>query len=54
MSVLVDARGVTRHFRIGRGQVVHAVDDLSLTIDAKEIVGLVGESPARLDILVYP
>ena len=44
MSVLVDARGVTRHFRIGRGQVVHAVDDLSLTIDAKEIVGLVGES----------
>jgi oligopeptide/dipeptide ABC transporter ATP-binding protein len=44
MSALVDARGVTRHFRIGRGKTVHAVDDLSLTIAPKEIVGLVGES----------
>jgi len=44
MSVLVDARGVTKHFRLGRGQTVHAVDDFSLTIAAKEIVGLVGES----------
>jgi oligopeptide/dipeptide ABC transporter ATP-binding protein len=44
MSLLVDARGVTKHFRIARGQTVHAVDDLSLTISAKEIVGLVGES----------
>jgi oligopeptide/dipeptide ABC transporter ATP-binding protein len=44
MSFLVEARGVTKHFRLGRGQTVHAVDDLSLSIDAKEIVGLVGES----------
>ncbi len=44
MSVLVEARGVTKHFSLGRGKTVHAVDDLSLTIDAREIVGLVGES----------
>ncbi len=44
MSALVDARGVTKHFRIGRRQTVHAVDDVSLTIAEREIVGLVGES----------
>ena len=44
MTPLVDARGVTKHFRISRGQTVHAVDDMSLTIADKEIVGLVGES----------
>jgi oligopeptide/dipeptide ABC transporter ATP-binding protein len=44
MSVLVDARGVTKHFRLGRRRTLHAVDDLSLTIAAKEVVGLVGES----------
>ena len=44
MSVLVEARGVTKHFPLGRGKTVHAVDDVSLTIAAREIVGLVGES----------
>jgi oligopeptide/dipeptide ABC transporter ATP-binding protein len=44
MATLVEARGVTKHFRIGRHQVVHAVDDLSLAIGEKEVVGLVGES----------
>lgn len=44
MTPLVDARHVTKHFRIGRGQIVHAVDDVSLTIAEREIVGLVGES----------
>jgi oligopeptide/dipeptide ABC transporter ATP-binding protein len=44
VTPLIDARGVTKHFRIGRGQTVHAVDDVSLSIAAKEIVGLVGES----------
>ena len=41
---LVEMRGLTRHFRIGRGEVVHAVDDVSLNIAPREIVGLVGES----------
>ena len=44
MSALVEAKGVTKHFPLGRGKTVHAVDDVSLTIAAKEIVGLVGES----------
>ena len=44
MSALVEARGVTKHFPLGRGKAVHAVDDVSLTIAAREIVGLVGES----------
>jgi oligopeptide/dipeptide ABC transporter ATP-binding protein len=44
VTPLVDARGVTKHFRIGRKQIVHAVDGVSLSIAAREIVGLVGES----------
>jgi len=44
MSMLVEARGVTKHFRLSRGRILHAVDDLSLAIAEKEIVGLVGES----------
>ena len=44
MSPLVEIRGLTRHFDLGRNQVVHAVDDVSLDIAPREIVGLVGES----------
>src|SRR5262249_19108571 len=39
--------GLTRHFRVGKlfaGQVLHAVDDVSFTINRGEIVALVGES----------
>ena len=43
-SPLVELRNLTKHFHIGRGQVVHAVDDVSFGISAREIVGLVGES----------
>jgi peptide/nickel transport system ATP-binding protein len=44
---LLRARGLTRHFRLGgmlAKQVLHAVDDVELTINAREIVALVGES----------
>ena len=44
MAALVETINLTRYFDIGRGQRVHAVDDVSLTIGEKEIVGLVGES----------
>jgi len=44
MTPLLEARGVTKHFVIGRHQVVHAVDDMSLAIGEREVVGLVGES----------
>jgi oligopeptide/dipeptide ABC transporter ATP-binding protein len=44
MTALIEARGLTKHFDLGRGQTVHAVDDVSLAIGEREVVGLVGES----------
>src|SRR5437764_14485953 len=44
---LLRAVDLTRHFRIGgmfSKQVLHAVDDLNLSIREREIVALVGES----------
>ena len=40
---LIDIRNLTKHFDRGRHKI-HAVDDVSLSIEAGEIVGLVGES----------
>jgi peptide/nickel transport system ATP-binding protein len=54
--------GLTRHFRLGgyfSRRMLHAVDDVSLTIGEREIVALVGESGsgkstiARLLAMVY-
>ena len=44
MSLLVEAKELTRFFDMGRDQRVHAVEKVSLSINEKEIVGLVGES----------
>jgi oligopeptide/dipeptide ABC transporter ATP-binding protein len=44
---LLRTEGLTRHFRVGKllsRQVLHAVDDVNLTIGRSEIVALVGES----------
>ena len=47
---LLEARGLTKHFPIGAGRfsarraVVHAVDDVSLTLPAGGITAIVGES----------
>ena len=44
---LLRTEGLTRHFRVGKllsRQVLHAVDDVDLTIGRGEIVALVGES----------
>lgn len=41
---LVRLERVTKRFRAGRGQVVHAVNDVSLEIGYGETVGLIGES----------
>ncbi|MCR9278533.1 MAG: ATP-binding cassette domain-containing protein [Pseudomonadaceae bacterium] len=41
---LLETEQLTKHFDIGRGQVVHAVDNMTLHVDEREIVGLVGES----------
>jgi oligopeptide/dipeptide ABC transporter ATP-binding protein len=40
---LIDIRKLTKHFDRGRHKI-HAVNDVSLSIEAGEIVGLVGES----------
>ena len=44
MTMLIEARTLTKHFRIGKNKTVHAVDDVSLHVDKQEILGLVGES----------
>lgn len=42
--MLVKTEQLKKHFTIGRGQTLHAVDGISLSIDENEILGLVGES----------
>ena len=44
MTDLIEIRNLVKYFDIGRNQRVHAVDDVSLTVGEREIVGLVGES----------
>jgi oligopeptide/dipeptide ABC transporter ATP-binding protein len=44
VTALIEARGLTKHFPLGRRQIVHAVDEVSLVIEGREVVGLVGES----------
>ncbi|HEY4571987.1 MAG TPA: ABC transporter ATP-binding protein [Kribbella sp.] len=44
---VIEAKGLTRHFRVGRGfsrQMLHAVDDVNFSIGRQEIVALAGES----------
>lgn len=46
-SPLLETRGLTKHFAIGRGfsrQRLHAVDDADIVINQQEIVALAGES----------
>ena len=43
-TVLLQAEQVSKHFQIGHGRTVRAVDGVSLAIGEREIVGLVGES----------
>ena len=59
---LLETAGLTKHFRLGgifSKRVLHAVDDVDITIGEKEIVALVGESGsgkstiARLIARVY-
>ncbi len=44
MTVLLESIELTKHFSMGKGRTVHAVDQVTLAIAEKEIVGLVGES----------
>jgi peptide/nickel transport system ATP-binding protein len=62
-DVLLRTAGLTRHFRLGgllSRRTLHAVDDLDIIINEREIVALVGESGsgkttvARLLAMIYP
>ena len=44
MTPLMEIQNLVKHFDLGGDQRVHAVDDVSLSISPREIVGLVGES----------
>jgi peptide/nickel transport system ATP-binding protein len=61
-SLLLETSGLTKHFRLGgilSKRLLHAVDDVDLTVGEQEIVALVGESGsgkstiARLIARVY-
>jgi oligopeptide/dipeptide ABC transporter ATP-binding protein len=41
---LLEVRGLSKHFRLPGGRVLHAVDGVSLSLHEREVVGLVGES----------
>lgn len=41
---MLEIKSLKKYFDIGRGKRVHAVDDITLSVKEKEIVGLVGES----------
>jgi oligopeptide/dipeptide ABC transporter ATP-binding protein len=42
--MIIEARQLRKYFTIAQGQVVHAVDDVSIGIQENEVLGLVGES----------
>ncbi len=44
MNFIVEVKNLKKYFQIAKDKRVHAVDDVSLQIKEKEIVGLVGES----------
>jgi oligopeptide/dipeptide ABC transporter ATP-binding protein len=47
VTALLETRGLTRHFKVGgtfSRKRLHAVDDVDLTINEREIIALVGES----------
>ena len=42
--MILEIQGLKKHFNVGAGQQLHAVDDVSLSLNENEVVGLVGES----------
>ncbi|MGD1988532.1 MAG: ATP-binding cassette domain-containing protein, partial [Pseudomonadales bacterium] len=41
---LLHVQDLTKHFELGSGRTLHAVDGVSFTLAQEEILGLVGES----------
>ncbi len=60
MTPVLELQDVRKHFVLGRGKVLRAVDGVSLAIGEREVVGLVGESGcgkstlARTVVGLYP
>ncbi len=44
MSVLLEVRNLKKYFNVANGAKLHAVDDVSFTIEKGETLGIVGES----------
>jgi oligopeptide/dipeptide ABC transporter ATP-binding protein len=44
VSALLELSNLRKHFRVGRGRVLQAVDGITLEVAEREVVGLVGES----------
>lgn len=44
MSIMLEVKNLTKHFPLGKGRVVHAIDDLSFVLKKGKTLGLVGES----------
>ncbi|HLL17666.1 MAG TPA: ABC transporter ATP-binding protein [Rubrivivax sp.] len=51
-AVLLQVEQLSKHYPVGRGALLHAVDDVSLHIRAGESLGLVGESGCGKSTLV--
>ena len=41
---LIEVKSLRKYFHVGRAQVLHAVDDVSFTIEKGKTLGMVGES----------
>ena len=44
MSVLLEVRGLTQHYRTQSGETLRALEDVSFSLAAGEVLGIVGES----------
>ena len=43
-SKLIEVKHLKKYFHVGKDKVLHAVDDVSFSIDKGQTLGLVGES----------
>lgn len=44
MSAILEAKNLKKYFEVGKNKYLHAVDDVSFSIDEGQTIGVVGES----------